>query len=270
MPSVTNRDKLRSCRNIFCVEDFMNKYILVLVVLLVSGCGVMRSLPFTADSKNYQTAKRYFEQGRYDVAHDAYRAISESRSPWAEEAKFNAASVLVYYNNPRKNYTSAEGEFEDFLFRYPQSSLANEASTWLSMLKMFHQTNVGILSKEVESLTVKGERLTKEMQQAQQEGDSLKKEREVILAEKAILLKKVDYLLSEKDALIRKNEELVKDNEGLAKDKQALTKRVDVLKKEKKVLSEAKATLEQSLRDLTMVDVKMERKRSKIKAEEKK
>ena len=248
----------------------MHNYLLALVILLVSGCGVMRSLPFTEDSKNYQAAKRSFEQGRYDAARDAYRAIAETRSPWAEEAKFNAASVLVYYDNPQKSYLSAEGEFEDFLARYPQSALASEASTWLAMLKMFHQTNVGILSKEVELLTVKGERLTKELQQSQSEGASLRKEREMILAEKTLLLRKVEYLLGEKEALIRKKEELANDNEALVKDKQVLTKRVEVLKKEKKALAEAKAVLEKSLRDLTMVDVKMERKRSKIKAEEKK
>lgn len=253
-----------------CIEEVFKRTLLLLLVLLTVGCTAMKYLPFSEDSKNYQTAKMYFEQGRYDAAHDAYRAIASSRSPWAEESTFNAASVLIYYNNPRKSYTSAEGEFEEFLAKYPKSSLANEASTWLAMLKMFHQTNVGVLSKEVEQLTVKSERLAADLQKARTESESLRKERDLIFSERNALAKKVDELLAEKDALIRKNEELAQDNLGLVKDKKVLTKNVDTLRKEKKALLEAKAALEKSLHDLTMVDVKMERKRSKIKAEEKK
>lgn len=253
-----------------CIKEVLKKTLLLLLVLLTMSCTAMKYLPFSEDSKNYQAAKMYFEQGRYDAAHDAYRSIATSRSPWAEESKFNAASVLIYYNNPRKSYITAEEEFEEFLAKYPNSSLASEASTWLAMLKMFHQTNVGMLSKEVEELTVKSERLTKELQKNRTENDALRNERDLIFAERNALVKKVDELLGEKEALIRKNEELTKDNLGLVKDKKVLTKSVDSLRKEKKTLLEAKAALEKSLHDLTMVDIKMERKRSKIKAEEKK
>jgi tetratricopeptide (TPR) repeat protein len=246
----------------------MKEVALTLALFLISGCAVLRSLPFTEDAKRYQVAQTYFDRGNYKAAYEAYRVIADSRSPWAEEAKFNAAYALVYHKNPQKNYASAELEFDEFLSRYPRSAFIGEATTWSAMLKMFHQTKAGELAKEVDVLTAKVENLTNELRKNQGENVGLRKEREALLSERTALLQKIDGLLNEKEALIGKNVELAKDKEGLTREKTGLTKKVDMLSKEKAKLLEAKAALEKSLRDLTMVDVKMERQRKKIKTEE--
>ena len=253
-----------------CLEMINNQTVMtVIMIFALTSCAVLK-MPFTEDSKRYQVAQTYFERGNYKAAHDAFEVIAASRSAWAEESKFNAAYVLVYYKNQEKDYSLAEKEFEEYLSGYPKTALAGEAATWLGMLKMFHQTKAGELAREVASLTVKSESLARELQKAQAENESLRKERELLLDEKTALLQKLDGLLNEKEALIKKNTELIGDKMGLARDKTMLAKKVEVLNKEKIKLLETKAALEKSLHDLTMVDVKMEKQRKKMKNEENK
>jgi len=248
----------------------MRKVSLALALFLITGCAVLKSLPFTEDAKKYQVAQTYFERENYKAAYDAYRAITVTRSPWAEESKFSAAYVLVYYRNPQKNYITAEQEFEEFLSRYPKGAHADEAATWLDILKMFHQTKAGELAREIAALTVRFESVTKELQKTQAERDSLRNEGDTLFSESQALLQKVDELLNEKEALIRKNTELSKDKEGLSRDKTMLTKKIDGLNREKTKLLEAKMALEKSLRDLSMVDGTVENQRKKMKQEENK
>jgi hypothetical protein len=53
--------------------------------------------------------------------------------------------------------------------------------------------------------------------------------------------------------------------DGLAKDNIGLGKKIDLLTRDKEALALAKEKLEKSLHDLSMVDVKMEKKRKKVK-----
>src|SRR5208283_919009 len=191
--------------------------------------------------KSTRWRRHIFKRENYKAAYDAYRAIAVTRSPWAEESEFSAAYVLVYYRNSQKNHTTAEQEFEEFLSRYPKGARADEAATWLDMLKMFHQTKAGELARKNAALTVKFESVTKELQKTQAENDSLKNERETLFSERQALLQKVDELLNEKEAVIGKNAELPKDKEGLLRDKTMLTKKVDGLNRGKTILLEAKA-----------------------------
>jgi hypothetical protein len=244
--------------------------VFVVLFFLLTGCAVLKSLPFSEESKKYQEAETFFEQGQYKDAYGAYRAISATDSPWAEQAKFNAAYVLVYHKNPDKDYALVAREFDEFLARYPSGARAGEAHTWLGILKMFDQTKTGELLKETAALTARIEAATKELQKAQGNEEVLKKERDALLAEKTGLAKKVDDLLNEKEALIKNNTALVKDNEALTKDRAALEKKIVALNKEKNSLIQAKLKLEKSIRDLTLVDIKMEKKRKKMQKEEKK
>ena len=243
---------------------------MALVLVVVSGCTALRSLPFTEDTRKYQVAQAYFERGNYSAAHDAYWAIATTHSPYAEASKFYSAYVLVYYKNPQKSFAAAEQEFEEFVIRYPGSTLAGEASTWLDMLKMFHETKAGELANEAASLIMRIENMEKELQKTQSEDMILRKERETLLSERSVLWDRINVLLNEKEALIKKSTELAKDKEALSKDKIMLSKKVETLIKEKMKLIEAKTVLEKSLHDLTMVDVKMERQRKKMKGEENK
>jgi outer membrane protein assembly factor BamD (BamD/ComL family) len=249
----------------------MKRGIGALVFFFMTGCTILTP-PFliSEDTKAYHAAQAAFEQGKYQEAHNAYRAIADSRSSWAEESKFEAAYVLVYYKNPEKNFIAATQEFAEFLARYPESTRAEEANTWLAMLKMFEQTKAGALVKEVASLNMRIESVAKELQKTQTDKEAFVKERDLLLTEKTSLIKKVDDLLNEKDVLISKNTALMKSNEGLSRENAALEKKISTLDKEKKNLIQAKTKLEKSLRALTMIDVKMEKKRKKIQRQEEK
>jgi len=251
----------------------MNKIMVIMMMSFLSaGCAVLTPLPFTDDARKYQAANTFFEQGNYKDAHVAYRSLADARprSTWVEQSKFNAAYVLVYYKNTSKDYTKASQEFEEFLNWYPKSTLAGEANTWLDTLKMFEQTKAGELMKEVASLTTKIESVSQELLESQTNREAIMKEKDLLLIEKTNLGKKVVDLLNEKEDLIRGKAALVKDNEALGKDKAVLDKKIDSLNRERQKLIRAKEKLEKSLHDLTMVDVKMEKKRKRIQNEEKK
>jgi len=249
----------------------MKRGIAALVLVLMAGCTLVTpQFLISEDTRAYHAAQAFFEQGKYKEAHDAYRAIAASGFSWAEGPQFNAAYVLVDIKNPEKNFAAAKQEFAEFLARYPESTRAEEANTWLGMLTMFDQTKAGELVKEVESLSMRIESVTRELQKTQTDKEAFVKERDSLLVEKTGLLKRVDDLLNEKDLLISKNTALMKSNEGLHRENEALGKKISTLDKERKNLIQAKAKLEKSLRALTMIDVKMEKKRKKIQRHEEK
>jgi outer membrane protein assembly factor BamD (BamD/ComL family) len=249
----------------------MKKVIAILVPVLLAGCTMVTpQFLVSDDTKTYRAAQASFDQGKYKEAHDAFRAIAAGRSSWAEQSKFDAAYVLVYYKNPEKNFAAAEQEFNEFLARYPGSAHAEEAHTWLALLRMFDQTKAGELVKEVASLRIKIEGVAKELQKTQTDNEALMRERDSLLTEKNGLAKKVNALLSEKDALIAKNTALLKSNEKLGRENAALEKKIGALEKDKRNLMQAKTKLEKSLRALTMIDVKMEKRRKKIQNREEK
>ena len=250
----------------------MKKIMITMMSFLITGCAVLTPLPFTDDAKKYQAGNAFFEQGNYKDAYIAYHDLADGRprSHWVEQSKFNAAYVLVYYKNPNKDYIRAAREFEEFLDWYPKSILADEANTWLDTIKMFQETKAGELLKQVVSLTTKIESMTKELRESQMNRETIMKERDLLLIQKTGLAKNVDDLLIEKDILIKKNTALAAGNDELNKNKVVLEKRIDTLKKERKNLIEIKEKLEKSLHDLSLVDVTMEKKRKKLKVEEKK
>ena len=84
----------------------------------------------------------------------------------------------------------------------------------------------------------------------------------MLLIERTRLMKKVDDLLNDKDGLLKEKVTFIKERE-------VLTRKIDALSRDKDSLVLAKQKLEQNLHDLTMVDVKMEKQRKKIKKEAK-
>ena len=237
---------------------------LTLLLVLLTGCAsFMQSLSGGDDARKFQMAKAASEQGKFKEAYNKYRALAESGAEprWAEQAKFEAAYVLVDRRNPDKNYTLAAREFEEFLIRYPKSALAGEAGSWLEILRQFDRSRTSELLNEVDDLTKKVDDLTKALQGTQAEHEEVSKERDSLLIEQVRLLKKVDDLLNDKDSLLKEKAALIREQEGL-------TKKIDALGKDREALMLAKQKLEQNLHDLTMVDVKMEKERKKIKKEE--
>jgi chromosome segregation ATPase len=241
---------------------------LLTLVLLLSGCApLMQGLTGGEGAKKFRDAGTAFEQGKYGEARASYQALAEDPSDprRAEQSQFNAAYLLVYYDNPDKDYSGAAREFEEFLVRYPSGTLAGEARSWKDVLRSFEQTKINELLKEVDALTKKMEALTKELQNAHADGEAGARERDLLLTEKNGLTRKVDELLNDKDGLIKEKAALLKERDGLANDNIGLRKKIVLLTREKEALARAKEKLEKSLHELTMVDVKMEKKRKKVK-----
>jgi hypothetical protein len=235
----------------------------LLLVLSLAGCAsLMQNLSGGESAKKFQEANNAYEQGKFKEAYNEYRALAESATDprWAEQSEFNAAYILVDRKNPDKDYVLAAREFEEFLIRYPRSAHAGEAGSWLEILRQFERSRTNELLHQVDGLTKRVDDLTKELRATQAENEEVNKERGTLLIERTRLLKKVDDLLNDKDGLLREKATLIKEREGL-------TKKIDVLSRDKDALVLAKQKLEKSLQDLTMVDVKMEKQRKKIKKE---
>jgi len=241
------------------------------VVSIAVGCAPFTQHPSAAgDLQKYRDAKAFFEHGKYRESRDAYRALFEAypQSERAEEAQFNAAYVLVYYKNPDRDYAGAQHEFEKFLLRYPLSTFAGEAQSWISLIKAFDQSRVRELLSEVESLTRKIDETSKALLEAQQGESMILKERDGLMLEKNNLTGQIEELLNEKNTLLDEKASLLADRERLMTSKDDLEQKNHELMGEKEELIKAKAKLEKSIRDMTMVDVKMERKRKKMKKAE--
>ena len=249
--------------------DSLAMFLLTLaLVLMLTGCApLMQGLTGGEGAKKFREAETAFEEGKYREARASYQALAEDLSDQrrAERAQFNAAYLLVYSENPDKDYSRAAREFEEFLVRYPSGALAGEARSWHDVLRSFEQTRTNELLKEVDTLTGKVEALTKELRNAHADGEAVAKERDLLLTQKNSLTGKVDELLNDKDGLLKEKAALLKERDGLAKDNTGLGKKIELLTKEKEALTLAKENLEKSLHDLTMVDVKMEKKRKKVK-----
>jgi TolA-binding protein len=235
----------------------------LLLVLMLAGCAsLMQNQSGGESAKKFQDAKTAYEQGKFKEAYNEYRALAESATDprWAEQSKFNAAYILVDHKNPDKDYAHAAREFEEFLIRYPRSARAGEAGSWVEILRQFERSRTNELLHQVDDLTKRVDDLARELRGAQAENEEVNKEWSMLLVERSRLKKKVDELLNDKDDLLKDKATLIKEREGL-------TKKIDVLSRDKDALVLAKEKLEKSLQDLTMVDVKMEKQRKKIKKE---
>lgn len=244
------------------------QWALFFVLILFAGCASVNNPP--VDIQTYDYASELFQKGLYGDARDAYRYLAETypKAALAEKAQYNAAYILVYYKNPDQDYSGAEREFDVFLQHHPTSKLADEAKTWLAVLKSFDQSKTHEFMNEVESLSKKIHTLWTEIEDRQADEEKLGREKDALLAEKEDLSKKADELLKEKELLLSEKTAVTAERDGLVQDKIALQKRVLSLTEEKNHLILAKKKLEKSVHDLTMVDVKMEKQRKKIKKEE--
>jgi hypothetical protein len=241
---------------------------LLMLVLMLSGCApLMQGQTSREGAKKIREAETAVKQGKYGEARASYHVLAEDLSDprRAEQAQFNAAYLLVYYGNPDKDYSGAAREFDEFLVRYPSGTLADEARSWLDVFRSMGKTRVNELLQEVDTLTKNMEALAKELQDAHARGETVAKERDQLFAEKDGLTKKVEELLSDRDGLIKEKTALLKERDSLTDDNIEFGKKIYLLTKEKEALVHAKEKLEKSLHDLTMVDVKMEKKRKKVK-----
>lgn len=249
-------------------KDVMRKLLIVILLLLTPGCAsLMQNLPAGAQARKVQEAERLFRQGNYAEARRAWQQVAgEHPSPAVrEQAAYRAARVLVHPGNPSKNYREAAQEFGAFLQKYPSGTYAGDAAAWLAALETLDESRVTGLIEQVDALTKKLGQATANARKAEAERDAAAKERDALAGERDELKNQIDGLVNEKDGLLREKAELVRERDGLIKNKAALEKQVEALTKEKERLLAAKAKLEQRLRDVTEVDIKMEKKRKTVK-----
>ncbi len=133
----------------------------MLVMLVVpAGCVLQPHEPpvLTGPELEYQNAATLVKEKRYQEALAVYRGISTNspQSPMASDALFQTAYLLVFYDNPQKDYNQALTGFEEFLKRYPDHAKAEDARNWRSVLKTILD-----MRKEKEHLTKSIEQLRK-------------------------------------------------------------------------------------------------------------
>ena len=221
---------------------------LFFLLILIAGCASANHRPVGIETYDY--ANQLFEKGLYGDARDAYRYLDETypKTPLAEKAEYNAAYILVYYKNLNYDYAGAEREFSVFLQHYPTSKLADQAQTWLAVLKSFDQSKTHELMMEVELLSKKIQNFWTEIEDRQADEEKLTKEKGSLLAEKEELSKKAGDLLNEKEHLLSEKAAVTVERDGLIQDKITLQRRVFSLTEEKNdlILAKKKAGKESS------------------------
>jgi chromosome segregation ATPase len=246
----------------------MRIVLIALLLMTATGCAaLMQGLPVSPAARQLQDADRLAGQGKYAEAHDAYLKIAaeQPRTSAGEQAAYQAARLLVAYKNPSRDYRQAVREFEAFLKAHPSGKRAEDAASWLALLGNAEQSRMNALLDQVDALTKKAEQAAAERKKTEAERDAAAGERDVLRGERDELRRRIDALLQEKESLLTERTALLQERDGLAKDKVALEKKVEALTRDKERLLAAKAKLEQRLRDVTDVDIRMEKKRRKVK-----
>lgn len=115
--------------------------VLIILALLVVAPGCVLQQPKTAAlselESDYQNAEALVREKKYDEALAAYREIAAAspRSTVAGDALYEAAYLLVFYDNPKRDYSQALAGFDEFLKLFPGHARATDARNWRLALK---------------------------------------------------------------------------------------------------------------------------------------
>jgi FtsZ-binding cell division protein ZapB len=246
------------------------KNLSVIVLLLVSsGCFVPqpRTVARQGAGLTLNDADRMSREGKYQQAHVVYQRVAREAAgtPVGEEALYRSARVLLDARNPSKNYAAAVMELERYVLHYPSGRYADDAADLIAALDFSQQARVHALLEEVRALEKKLDVAANERREAAVDRDRMLRERSALLAERDALGTRLAALSSERDDLLKKRSELLQERNDLVKDNKALKTRVDALRKENERLRAEKGKLDKRLRDITAIDVKMEKERKKTK-----
>lgn len=134
----------------------MKKITVLLALLSFSGCATMGQV--TGPEKQFQDAAVSIKEKRYTEAAAAYNQIMAEApdSALAADALFELSLVSAHHDNPQRDYTQASRSFADFLKRHPDNRRADEARTWIAVLKTVQE-----LKKKNEHLSESIEELKK-------------------------------------------------------------------------------------------------------------
>jgi len=113
----------------------VRKIILLIAITLLSGC--MTTKVVTGPEKQFQNAAASAKEKRYKEAAACYNKIVTEApdSDLAADALFELALLNAHYDNPQRDYTRAIRSFAEFVKRYPDNRRADEAKTWISVLR---------------------------------------------------------------------------------------------------------------------------------------
>jgi outer membrane protein assembly factor BamD (BamD/ComL family) len=130
--------------------------LLLIAIFCLSGCTTTKVM--TGPEKQFQDASISAKEKRYKEAAACYnKIVTESPdSDLAADALFELALINAHYDNPQRDYIRASRSFAEFLKRYPDNKRADEARTWISVLKTVQE-----LKKQNEHLNESIEELKK-------------------------------------------------------------------------------------------------------------
>jgi outer membrane protein assembly factor BamD (BamD/ComL family) len=123
----------------------VKEVIILLIVIWFSGCA-----PVTGPEKQFQEAAVSVKEKRFKEAAAACNKImvDSPDSSLAADALFEIALINANHANPQRDYIQATRTFAEFVKRYPDNRRADEARTWISVLKTVQE-----LKKQNEHLT---------------------------------------------------------------------------------------------------------------------
>ena len=134
----------------------MKKVAVLLAVILFSGCATSRVVTVTGPEKQLQYAAVSVKEKRFKEAAAACNKIMTDApdSPLAADALFELALINAHHDNPQRDYAQAIRTFVEFLKRNPDNRRADEARTWISVLRTVQE-----LKKQNEHLNASIEEL---------------------------------------------------------------------------------------------------------------
>jgi outer membrane protein assembly factor BamD (BamD/ComL family) len=132
----------------------VKKVIVLLAVIWFSGCAATSVV--TGPEKQFQDATISVKEKRYKEAAAACNKIMADApdSPLAADALFEIALINVHLDNPKRDYVQASRMFTEFVKRYPDNRRADEARTWISVLKTVQELKKQneLLNESIEEL----------------------------------------------------------------------------------------------------------------------
>ena len=115
----------------------MRKVIVLFTVIWFSGCATTSVVTVTGPEKQFQDAAVSVKEKRFKEAAMACNKIMADApdSPLAADALFELALINAHHDNPQRDYAQATRTFSEFLKRYPDNRRADEARTWIAVLR---------------------------------------------------------------------------------------------------------------------------------------
>jgi TolA-binding protein len=113
----------------------VRKIVVLLAVIWFSGCATTGAV--NGPEKQFQNASVSAKEKRYKEAVACYNKIVAEfpDSKVAPDALFELALLNAQHDNPKRDYSEAARTFAEFLKRYPNNRRADEAHTWISVLR---------------------------------------------------------------------------------------------------------------------------------------